>query len=632
MTPNIQQKPLLNQTSFVGNFWSKDDSGMNQLLDYIKSTHDDLDIIHSIYKKRADLENEFGEKLLALSTAQELDEPAEDGVAGAYQAIAVELRKTAESHLELSKKLKEEVSNELEAKLQDYRSLFDKWDKMLHKVYLTRQERTVELLKIRAQYLKEHDASKGQSNQMMKKLREQYKMLVEEVNELSQEWIETWTEACETIEAMEEDRVEFIKGNVWEYANLASAKLLIQDEWCEVIRTQLEKCSAEEEIEKCISNYGTGAKIPTTNDYVGEVMKEFKRKQSAQQALEDKNQMMEGTIRYKISDNMGSTASRGQIKRKPLNKSLIEKATINQQIKEQKEPDDIPTTKEKPKSIEAVLNSLESQKGTKDRDFHRRQPSEYKPDTGSLPIRRGQRTLQQIIDAPEQAPKSPRPISQTIQNEDYNNNSKTMIQQQQQQQQQQQPLNQSSNFSQHPQFQPYNTQSQQQYAAVDQRSPMMQPQRSPMMQPQHSPMIQPQAMMMQVPVSPMMQPQRSPIMAPQASPNMQPYQRSIPPPITIPNYVAPSPQPSPAMIYGSSPIVRWPTTFIDGRPIISWARSKYDYKPTDPTEIPLTKNCLVGVLESDLSEESWWIGAVWDEYHQAWSNAGSVPGNFMVKL
>lgn len=52
MTPNIQQKSLLNQTSFVGNFWSKDDSGMNQLLDYIKSTHDDLDIIHSIYKKR----------------------------------------------------------------------------------------------------------------------------------------------------------------------------------------------------------------------------------------------------------------------------------------------------------------------------------------------------------------------------------------------------------------------------------------------------------------------------------------------------------------------------------------------------------------------------------------------------
>lgn len=82
---------------------------------------------------------------------------------------------------------------------------------------------------------------------------------------------------------MEEDRVELIKYNIWEYANLASARLLIQDEviifkvhhvyiihpflssckWCEVIRKQLEKCSAEEEIEKCISSYGTGSTIPS---------------------------------------------------------------------------------------------------------------------------------------------------------------------------------------------------------------------------------------------------------------------------------------------------------------------------------------------------------------------------------
>lgn len=32
------------------------------------------------------------------------------------------------------------------------------------------------------------------------------------------------------MEAMEEDRIEFLKSNVWEYANLASARLLIEDE------------------------------------------------------------------------------------------------------------------------------------------------------------------------------------------------------------------------------------------------------------------------------------------------------------------------------------------------------------------------------------------------------------------
>lgn len=35
---------------------------------------------------------------------------------------------------------------------------------------------------------------------------------------------------AQVMEAMEEDRVEFLKSNVWEYANLASARLLIEDE------------------------------------------------------------------------------------------------------------------------------------------------------------------------------------------------------------------------------------------------------------------------------------------------------------------------------------------------------------------------------------------------------------------
>lgn len=48
----MQQEPLLKQASFANNFWSKNKSGMVQLLDYIKSTHDDLDIVYSIYTQR----------------------------------------------------------------------------------------------------------------------------------------------------------------------------------------------------------------------------------------------------------------------------------------------------------------------------------------------------------------------------------------------------------------------------------------------------------------------------------------------------------------------------------------------------------------------------------------------------
>lgn len=104
--------------------------------------------MHITIKNRANLEKEFGEKLLALSNAQELDAPAEDGVAGAYQAIAMELKKTAESHIDLSNKLKDQVASELEDKLSEYRALFDKWNKTLQQVYDERQEKTIELLRV----------------------------------------------------------------------------------------------------------------------------------------------------------------------------------------------------------------------------------------------------------------------------------------------------------------------------------------------------------------------------------------------------------------------------------------------------------------------------------------------------
>lgn len=51
MAPNTQENDIGN-ASFMNSFWSKDKSGMNQLLDYMKSTHDDLDIIFTIYTQR----------------------------------------------------------------------------------------------------------------------------------------------------------------------------------------------------------------------------------------------------------------------------------------------------------------------------------------------------------------------------------------------------------------------------------------------------------------------------------------------------------------------------------------------------------------------------------------------------
>ncbi|KAI9353163.1 hypothetical protein BD770DRAFT_445439 [Pilaira anomala] len=860
MAPNTQEQEI--QGSFTNSFWSRDKSGMNQLLDYMKSTHDDLDIIYTMYTERSKLEQEFGEKLLLLSSVQEIDEGQleKGGVPAAYHTISMELKKTASSHIELSKQMNDQVIHEFQVKLEEYKVLLEKWTNTLNELYSERQEKTVDLLKIRAKYLKEHEASNGQATSTMDKLKSQYKALVVEVDELSQEWNSIWKDACEVMEAMEEDRIEFLKSNVWEYANLASARLLLEDEWCETIRKQLEKCSAEEEIERCITIYGTGSKIPTTNDYVAEQMREQKKKnaeqrsnapkpptkparhqdsklkyqqeppeprsrsqqkssraqvdtpstqeasstsplppphpksrtaqeaplsssstssaqpksrnkelsqsrpqilsrhssqastiskkdapksqqqrkasteeeeeyekiinQQQQQHTEDKPVQKEedlNQIRHKISDNIGSTAARGPIKRKPLNKSLMDQvstqmAMARQQPPPQKEDEMTPVPLQRTNSngsLESLLKTFEvvakpvtppPNAPVSEEARSRRQPSEYKPDTGSVPTRRGMNsnvvgrgvvaqetsdTLSNIPSNPTHpvaAPKSPRPPAQQIQNDVQKNNhmanghnnmqstqsmmNETMYNTHNQQQQH---MGQPHYMSQQGMNQPQHQQHQQQQHHMNQqhmnqqhmgqphmnqqgqpqRSPMMQPQRSPMMQAQRSPMMQPQR-------SPMMQPQRSPMMAPMHSPMIQSNQLhqqygtqrgGIPPPISIPttNYGV-TPQPSPGVIYTNGgvspggilpppavpyqapPAVARPTHYSDGKPILFWARAKYNYTASDVGEVSFSANTLIGMLEADMTHESWWVGAIWDEYRLSWSVAGSIPSNFMATV
>lgn len=97
------------------------------------------------------MEQAFGEKLLSLSSLQEIDknEVEKGGVPAAYHAISMELRKTATSHLDLAEQLKTQVGSEFEQKLDEYRELLEKWTKTLNDLYGERQDKTTDLLKVK---------------------------------------------------------------------------------------------------------------------------------------------------------------------------------------------------------------------------------------------------------------------------------------------------------------------------------------------------------------------------------------------------------------------------------------------------------------------------------------------------
>ena len=371
----------------------------------------------------------------------------------------------------------------------------------------------------------------------------------------------------------------------------------------------------------------------------------FQQAQSIDRTFSKRDEDRMKLIRNSVSGNVGSTASRGQIKRKPLNKSLMDQvsnqmAMARQQRQEEitKTPSPLSTTNNKPKrtgsngSLDSLLKSFEGGNPVSRKESpppnapvseearSRRQPSEYKPDTGSIASRRGpiQTNTQEVsrkdntsVNKQDQythpvapvnngPPKSPHPPAQQIgpesgqQMDPYN----TYSGQQPQYNQNNAIMNQQAPdnmYAHHPQQynnapQHYMGQHHQQHMVQPQRSPMMQPQRSPMMQPQRSPMMQPQR-------SPMMQPQRSPMMAhsPMMQPAQQPYNphnNCLPPPISIPTNFGATPQPSPsnsycnmagavspggvlpppAVPYHQPPTPPRPAQYNDGRPILFWCK------------------------------------------------------------
>ncbi|KAI8987115.1 hypothetical protein BDB01DRAFT_849264 [Pilobolus umbonatus] len=747
--------------------------------------------------KRSNLEREFGEKLQKLYLSQETNQSTcRNGIPAALNAVSLELQNTADIHIQLATKLKEEVADEINMELEKYRAAIANWSQSLDELYNDRQKLTIELLKVRSKYIKEHEASQGKSNPTIESLKEHYQSLVTQLDALVKDWNDNWREICQTIEVLEEERVELIKNNVWGYANMLSDHLMIQDTCCEQIRTKLEECSVFEEIQRCITEYGTGSTVPTTNDYVSETIKMQKARQSSAvlsrarsynqkkaKATQKDNVGVKGRvvtdeerledIKRRVSNNMDSTIIRGQVKRKPLNKSLMDEVSHQMAEARQRKDADVepagtlstmPVSAVKPradKNLDHLLKAFEdpSSEYTSDTPAstdtfsrntynknYKRQTAEYKPDTGSIRIKNKSHdlVLKEIVDAPKQnlmsemtasqAPKSPRPPPQKIITDNQslqqlsNNNSSfnepnyypsyqqppnhfdlpldsTVVEHHQTYNNQTPPSAHTYGHQQHcmPQFsQPYYVKNGGQQMAQPPRSPMMQPQKSPMMKPHRSPMMQPhRSPMMQPQRSPMIQPQRSPMMQPQRSPMMQPQMQPQRSPMIQPQMqpprspmmqsqmqpprspmmqpprspmIPPSQQispsqhspmassqrstsmmttnsaydgysvntfskgtssgilPSPNMSYNSfrQPKSR-PTYYNDERPIQFWARAKYDYNSTDSSEIPFRAGDLIGVLESDLTKHTWWQGAVYDEYHRVWSNAGSVPSNFMAE-
>ena len=74
-------------------------------------------------------------------------------------------------------------------------------------------------------------------------------------------WEKTMTACCKEAEQMDRDRFKFLREKIWSFTNVLSEALVEQDEGCERIRSSLEKCNFEDDIQEFLRTNRTGSTL-----------------------------------------------------------------------------------------------------------------------------------------------------------------------------------------------------------------------------------------------------------------------------------------------------------------------------------------------------------------------------------
>lgn len=239
------------------------------------------DGLRTFWKERAQLEEEYAKKLFELSrTVFGKDEVGE--LRNALDTLHSETEKMAKAHMDLSEQLRtdlEEPTTALLNKQIEHRRVVQS---PVEKKFKAKQSQESYVVKAREKYesdrlriasytrLIEQQAPDLERIKQKLKRAEQtvganekdYENFCNTLADMLPAWESDWKDFCDSCQDMEEERMDFMKDNLWAYANAVSVVCVADDVSCEAIRTVLDQLETERDIESFVQEYGTGNSIP----------------------------------------------------------------------------------------------------------------------------------------------------------------------------------------------------------------------------------------------------------------------------------------------------------------------------------------------------------------------------------
>ncbi|KAL9932600.1 hypothetical protein V8E36_008717 [Tilletia maclaganii] len=275
--------------AFVNAFWGPNDAGFAAMQARMRTAQKTMDDLRALYKERAEIEAEYAKRLAKLSKSSTLGTNESGAFRAALETVRFELDATSRSHASLSNMLRKE----LDGQVADFQSKFIGARKttapQIEKLYKQKQTQETYVNKSREKYEQDCIKINGYTAQsslvqgrdldkVSAKLdkaqatvgvnEKDYQNFIKALKDTTIKWNGEWKVYLDQCQDLEEERLEFIKANMWNYANGVSAICVADDESCERVRVALENCDTLRDLHFFIQKEATGSLIPDAPEYI----------------------------------------------------------------------------------------------------------------------------------------------------------------------------------------------------------------------------------------------------------------------------------------------------------------------------------------------------------------------------
>ncbi|KAG9299422.1 hypothetical protein G9A89_009374 [Geosiphon pyriformis] len=273
---------------FSNNFWGKNEAGHEALMTRMRQAKQTCDEVKSFLHDRASIEEDYGKRLMKLSkTIFGKDETG--SLRESFETTRQALEATAKSHINLAQNIKAKLEQELATFIASQKEKRKQQTLIVDRSLRNKQTQTANLQKAKEKYetecVKMNALLASRQNSIGKDLDkfnfkleksqialriadQEYQNYLKGASDLTQKWNLDWRVTCDKFQDLEEERIDFLKRNLWLYANLISSSCVADDESCESIRSCLEQCHVEIDILTFIRERATGPEIPEPPSYV----------------------------------------------------------------------------------------------------------------------------------------------------------------------------------------------------------------------------------------------------------------------------------------------------------------------------------------------------------------------------